>query len=196
MKVERIELLVERVLVPKIIGDVSFEVHAHQGKTDLLQRLPDRLRGYASWLPAEWRIIVVVDRDDDDCKQLRKRLERIALDARLSTRSAPRGKMWSLANRSAVEELEAWYFGDWSGVRAAYPKVAENVPRRAAFRAPDEIRGGTWESFEHLLQQAGYFVGGLRKIEAARAVAEHMEPSRNTSRSFIALRTVLSEMTA
>ncbi|MBI3766152.1 MAG: HDIG domain-containing protein, partial [Ignavibacteriales bacterium] len=33
------------------------------------------------------------------------------------------------------------------------------------------------EAFEKILQKASYFKGGLRKIEAARAIASHMDPS-------------------
>ncbi len=202
MSVEHVELLVEepsmeaalRLLVPKIIGDLSFEVHSHQGKADLLGRLLERLRGYASWIPATWRIVVVVDRDDDECEELKARLEKLAADAGLVTRSVAKKKPYVVVNRLAVQELEAWYFGDWVAVRAAYPRAPQTIPAKAKYRAPDAIKGGTWEAFERLLQSAGYFAGGLPKIEAARAVAEQMLPSRNTSPSFKALRDVLAEM--
>lgn len=45
-----------------------------------------------------------------------------------------------------------------------------------------------------MLQNARYFRGGLAKIEAARTIAAHMDPARNRSRSFQALRDVLVEM--
>ncbi len=62
-----------RILLPRLLPeDRSFEVHAFQGKSDLLGKLQDRLRGYARWLPEDWRIIVVVDRDDDECLALKK----------------------------------------------------------------------------------------------------------------------------
>lgn len=38
------------------------------------------------------------------------------------------------------------------------------------------------------MKKAGYFETGLRKIECARTIAQHMEPARNTSPSFQALR--------
>ena len=56
------------------------------------------------------------------------------------------------------------------------------------------IRGGTWETFERVLQKAGYFEGGLRKIEAAKTIGPHMVPDRNTSPSFAALRRFLSSL--
>jgi hypothetical protein len=179
-----------------MIGTLSFEVHSHQGKANLLGRLPERLRGYLSWIPETWRIVVLVDRDDDDCKELKARLEKMAADAGRATRSRANRRPFVVVNRLAIEELEAWYFGDWEAVHAAYPRALQTVPTKAKYRAPDAIKGGTWEAFERLLQSAGYFAGGLRKIEAARAVAERMLPSRNTSPSFRALRDVLAEMAA
>ena len=94
----------------------------------------------------------------------------------------------------AIEELEAWYFGDWSAVRRAYPRVSAKVPRQAKYRFPDAIKGGTWEAFERILKRAGYFRTGLRKIEAARAVAEHMDPERNSSPSFCSLKSALAQV--
>jgi hypothetical protein len=202
MSVEHVEVFVEepsmeaflRLVLPRMLGDTSFEVYPHQCKDELLMRLPERLRGYASWLPETWRIVVVVDRDDDDCVALKRKLDRLALDAGLPTRSAPKQKGYAVVNRVAIEELEAWYFGDWDAVRAAYPRVKPTIPAQARYRDPDGIAGGTWEAFEHVLKNAGCFKTGLRKIEVARAVGEHMVPSRNLSRSFQSLRTALSEM--
>jgi hypothetical protein len=200
MTVAHVEVLVEepsaeaalRALLPRMLGEATFAVYQHSCKDELLQRLPERLRGYATWLPEDWRIVVLVDRDDDDCIELKRRLESIAHDAGLPTRAG--GDRIAVVNRLVIEELEAWYFGDWEAVRAAYPRVNRNTPAQARYRSPDEIKGGTWEAFERVLRAAGYFKSGLRKIEAARAVAAHMDPARNTSPSFGALRSALSEM--
>ncbi len=208
MSVQHVDLIVEepsmeaalRLLLPKMLGDLSFEVYAHQGKGELLERLPQRLRGYAQrckndpWFRAHCRIVVVVDREDDDCFELKRRLEGMATAAGLKTRSNASGRPYGIVNRLAIEELEAWYFGDWEAVRAAYSKVPQTILSQARFRHPDAIAGGTWEAFERVLRKAGYFKTGLRKIEAARAVAVHMDPSRNTSPSFCALRDVLLEL--
>lgn len=208
MTVEHVELLVEepsmeaalRLLLPKILGELSFEVYSHQCKDEMLHRLPQRLHGYRQrcrsdkWFRDHCRIVVVIDRDDDDCITLKRRLEKMAKDAGLATRTGAKGGPYMVANRLAIEELEAWYFGDWDAVRAAYPKVSATVSSQASYRDPDKIAGGTWEAFERVLQRAGYFAGRLRKVEAARAVATHMEPSRNTSRSFCTFRDVLREM--
>jgi hypothetical protein len=200
--VTHIEILVEelsmeaalRVVVPKIIGDLSFEVYPHQCKNDLLTKLPERLRGYATWLPEDWRVVVVVDRDDDPCKQLKERLDAMARSAGLKTRTQDHSPSAQIVNRLAIEELEAWFFGDWEAVRAAYPRVNPNIPAKQGYRDPDGVSGGTWEALERTLRRAGYFATGLRKIEAARTIARHMVPQRNRSRSFQTFRDALSEV--
>lgn len=172
-------------LLPKLLGDVEFQILRFQCKDDLLSKLPHRLEGYASWLPEDSVILVLVDRDDEDCRLLKQELENITAGARLvSKTTAGMGRRFQVVNRIAVEELEAWFFGDWPAVQAAYPRVPDTVPQKAGFRDPDAIAGGTWEALERVMQQAGYFKPRLRKIECARAVAQHMEPARNRSASF------------
>jgi hypothetical protein len=200
--VEHIEFLVEEQsmetalleLLPKILGDISFSIYPHQCKQELLARLPQRLDGYARWLPENWRLVIIVDRDDDDCRALKTTLETMAATANIISRSRGQGGRYAVVNRLAIEELEAWYFGDWDAVRAGYPKVPESIPRKARYRQPDGILGGTWEALEQVMQRAGYFRSGLRKIEVARVLGAQMDPSRNTSPSFQALRNVLLEM--
>lgn len=201
MIVEHVEVMVEepsmeaalRAILPKILGEISFQIYTHRCKDDLLHRLPERLRGYSKFLPPTWRIIVLVDRDDEDCVRLKKELEQIASKAKMVTRSRSAAVRWHVVNRIVIEELEAWYFGDWTAVKTAYPKVPGTIPLQAKYRDPDSIRDA-WEAFEHVLQGAGYFKGGLRKIEAARQIAPHMDPRRNVSRSFSALRKILDEI--
>ncbi len=172
-------------LLPKLLGEIEFQIVRFQCKNDLLQHAPDRLKAYAAWLPDTWRILVLVDRDDDDCADLKARLEQMAAAAGLLTKTkAGQGQRFQVVNRIAIEELEAWFFGDWTAVQAAYPRVPATVPQKAGFRDPDAIAGGTWEALERILKKAGYFSTGLRKLECARAVAAHMEPARNSSKSF------------
>lgn len=188
-----LEILVEEpsmeaflaALLPRMLAPgQTFALHPFQGKADLLAHLEARLKGYAAWLPETSRVIVVVDRDDDDCLELKARLERCAQRAGLRSRTRAHGARWQIVNRIAIEELEAWYFGDWDAVRAVYPKVSATVPSRAGFRDPDAIRGGTWEAFERVMRRHGYFKGGLAKTSAARAIGAHIDPQRSRSRSF------------
>lgn len=189
-----IEFLVEepsveaalRNLVPMICGSsISFDIHAFRSKSDLLAKLPLRLRGYGNFLPSEWRIVVLVDEDRQDCIALKDELEKAANDAGLVTRSrAQEGSRFHVLNRIAVEELEAWFFGDIPAIHQAYKKIPLTLDTKSAYRDPDAIKGGTWEAMERELQKMGYFKGGLAKIKAARTISANMEPARNRSRSF------------
>jgi len=172
-------------LLPRLLPqDRSFQVYPFQGKQDLLSKLRNRLRGYAAWMPEDYRIVVLVDRDEEDCNQLKQRLEAICADAELCSRTATAEDRWQIVNRIAIEELEAWYFGDWEAVGEVYSRVPATIPNRQGFRDPDAIAGGTWEAFERILQRHRYFGTGLRKVEAARALGKVVDPERSTSRSF------------
>lgn len=201
MTVAHVEFLVEeqsmeaalRQLLPRLLGTTSFDVHPFQGKMDLLAHLPNRLHAYRSWLPPDWRIVVLADCDNDDCTELKERLESTALLENFSTKSNPGRNGFQVLNRIAIEELEAWYFGDWNAVKSAYPRVPASIPEKAAYRQPDAIEN-TWEALERVMRKAGYFQNGLRKIELARNVGAHLDPDRNTSPSFCALRDALREL--
>jgi hypothetical protein len=197
--IQHFEFLVEepsmeafmQAILPRLLPPAcTFAVHPFQGKHDLLKNLANRLRGYARWIPSDWRIVVVVDRDNDDCQQPKQQLEQIAAQVGLRTRSAS-PTCWQVVNRIAVEELEAWYFGDWEAVCKAYPRVSPDVPAKQKYRDPDAIVGGTWEAFEQILQKHGYFAGGLPKVEVAREVGKHFDPNRCRSRSFTCFRDAL-----
>ena len=204
MRASRLAFLVEepsmevflRGLLPNVIPHVPFQIHVFQGKRDMLSKLGDRLRGYARWLPQEHRLFVMVDRDQGDCHKLKRRLEDIATKAGLRTRTNSAGTSWQLVNRVVIEELEAWYFGDWRAVRKAYPKMSETIPQKASYRNSDAIKGGTWEAFERVMRQRNYFVGGLRKVEAAHTIAPHIDPTRNQSPSFKIFHEAIVEATA
>lgn len=171
--------------LPRILPKYcTFEIHAHQGKVALLRKLENRLKAYAQWLPPEFRIVVIVDRDKDDCQELKSKLEHICKKAGLQSRRTASGSDWQVVTRIAIEELEAWYFGDWEAVCSAFHRASPNTPRQAKYRDPDAIKNGTWEAFERVLKKHGYFKQGLAKVEAATAVGQHIDPKRNRSRSF------------
>lgn len=163
------------ILVPRIVGEPhTFRVFNFRNKQDLLREIPKRLKGYSHWLPRDWRIVVLVDEDRQDCHVLKARLVKAARQSGLADR---------VLNRVAVEELEAWFFGDVEALRAAYPRIPKTLARRRRFRNPDAIGGGTWEVLDQVLQSSGH-AAGLSKIASAKAIATHMDPWRNTSRSF------------
>lgn len=199
-----LELLVEeqsaevalKELLPKLVSEgTTYNFHTFQGKPDLLQKLPDRLRGYRHWLPADARIVVLLDEDREDCRALKEKMELAASQAGLTTKTGSPAR-FQVVNRLAIEELEAWFFGDVPALLQAYPKIPATLGEKAKYREPDQIAGGTWESLERVLQQAGYYPSGIAKIEVARNVARHMSPARNRSKSFKTFAETLTAMTA
>jgi hypothetical protein len=183
------------ILLPRIVGErASYEVIAFAGKDNLLANLRMRLRGYRRWVPSTTRIVVVVDSDRGPCEQVKARLERIAAEAGLPTKARPdRDGGFVVINRLAVEELEAWLFGDPAALCAVYPRVPATLGGKARFRDPDAIHD-PFEVLERLLQKAGYHRRGLPKIAVARAVAGRMDPDRNRSRSFRLFRDSLLQL--
>lgn len=173
----------------------TFQVVNLLCKTQLLAELPKRLRAYADRLrhESDLRVLVLVDRDQQDCHKLKQTLEQVAAAAGLRTlaaarpapKQAPLGP-FQVANRIACEELEAWFLGDPAAVEQAYPKVKRQHFDQAHLRNPDNVRGGTWEALERTLQKARYYPAGLAKIKAARDIAPHLDltPTVNLSPSF------------
>ncbi len=197
MAIDWIEFLVEepsmgealQALVPKIRPGIQFDVHAFEGKSDLLAKLPNRFKGYSSWLSPSARLVVVLDRDASDGRTLKKQVEGIARKAGLVPKPPKASnKPFHVLTRLAIEELEAWFFGDVQALAQTYPGVPATLGSRAKYRDPDAIGGGTWEALLRELQKAGHFKGGLPKRQVAREVSANMVPGRNTSRSFQAFR--------
>jgi hypothetical protein len=173
-------------LLPKILpSTVTYKIHAFRGKTDLLAKLPNRLKGYQAWLPADWKIVILIDEDREDCLKLKQQLEIMAISSGLITKSScQKDKSFQVLNRIVVEELEAWFFGDVEAIRQAYPKVSPNLATQKKYREPDAIKGGTWEALERVLRNAGYHQGGLEKYKASSEISKYMNPESNLSKSF------------
>lgn len=183
-----------RAILPSALGEGTlFDVKDFGDKTTLLPDAPRMLKSYASWMPDDWRIVVLVDEDRQDCRALKARLEGAAADAGLRTRHTHPAASQTL-NRIVVEELEAWLFGDPEALRAAYPGISPTLEEKAAYRDPDAIGGGTWEALERELQRAGHYPTGIAKRRVAMEVAQHFMPERNRSRSFQTFWSALTEM--
>lgn len=178
------EAFLQNFLAKVLPAGTSWNPIVFQGKDDLLCNLAARLRAYRSWMPDDWRIVVLVDEDRQDCKILKEKLENACQLAGLKTKTRAVAGQFVVLNRIVVEELEAWFFGDPQALIAAFPRVPRSIGAKASFRDPDAVAGGTWEALERVLQRAGYYSGGLSKIELAREMGLHMDPLRNSSTSF------------
>ncbi len=110
MRVQHLEVLTEersmeaflQTLLPRILPDGStFTIHPFRGKSDLLRKLQDRLSAYANWMPENFWVVVMIDRDNDDCRTLKEQLETIAADSGLLLAHEPAAVLgkWSIALR-------------------------------------------------------------------------------------------------
>lgn len=193
MNIDHLEIFVEepsmeaflQQFLPGTLPDhVTYTIHTHNGKHNLLKNLPFRLRGLKSWMPENYGVIIIVDKDNDDCTKLKLSIEEHLINENIPTKSNPTHGLYIAASCIAVEELEAWYFGNWYAVTKAFPAISPSIPNKAAYRQCDFIQGGTWEAFERVCKNYGIFSSGLRKVEAARTIGAEIEISRNQSPSF------------
>ncbi|HPE69204.1 MAG TPA: DUF4276 family protein [Thermotogota bacterium] len=188
----QLEVLVEepsmeealRHLLPKIVqGRAQRKVINMRSKSRLLKELPNRLRAYRQRMEKgeQIKVVVLVDRDKDDCHALKQRLERMAREASLQTRTAAGGIGFQVVNRIVIEELEAWFMGDTEALTKAFTSL-RGVRFPNWFSNPDS--GGTWERLHRFLKQNRIYPKSFPKIDAARKIAPYMDPARNRSRSF------------
>ena len=186
-----------RYILPKMISSRdSFRIHPHQGKPDLLRKLPRKLRSYGQYMHDDWRIIILLDEDRQDCKELKKRLEDMARHAGLVTKTGAGSiQDYQVMNRIAIEELEAWFFGDLEAIRKVYPRVSSTLTKKKQYRNPDAIKGGTSEALDRVLKKAGYYPDRFPKIEVARKISVNMDPERNISKSFQVFRDAIVQLT-
>lgn len=186
------EQLLRHLLAPLRRAGNSVSVRRFQGKPDLLEALPRLLRGYARAAASDTslRVVVLVDADTEACVDLKRRLDRMAIDARVASRS-PSDSRLIVLNRIAVRELEAWYFGDWAAIRVAYPKCPRKPPSQC--RNPDAVHAKTSDVFKRVLRNAGY-QNAISKVRWAEQIGPELDPSRNSSASFRAFWTGVSEL--
>jgi len=184
------------VLLPKILPTgCGNQIINLQSKSQLLRKIEARLRRYRlQCIRDDIRIAVLVDRDRDDCSNLKRQLEISARQAGFSTKSNPddaSSPAFRVLNRVVVEELESWFLGDPWAICGAFPGVKGLNIRKPPFVNPDN--GGDWETLERILRHHGY-KNSYKKIEGARKIATHMDPSINRSQSFRVFRDGLTEL--
>lgn len=195
-------------LVPQILGEYgavhTWRMKAYKGigrippglsakadpaKRMLLDQLPRVLQGYgkSSGIDA---VVVVLDTDSRECSGFLKELKSVAAKCK----PAPRTLF-----RLAIEEMEAWYFGDSQSVLSAYPRAKREVINRYA---QDSVCG-TWELLADAvypggsaaIKKAGWPRPGEMKHEWAEKIAPFMDINKNTSPSFVKFRNGLLTLT-
>ncbi|MDO5065695.1 MAG: DUF4276 family protein [Propionibacteriaceae bacterium] len=179
------QLFLEQVLPRLLPVDTSFEVFDLGSKSEFLKKFPNRLRGYATWLPNHpaHRVVLVVDADTDDCAEFRERLVAAVHESGLSVASHTAKQDGQVLPRIAVEMLEAWYFGDPHALSQAYGSAFKNLSQKRGLREPDTIRDPA-RQLEKLLSRVHKHKGGLKKTELTNDLAPHFDVEENSSPSF------------
>jgi hypothetical protein len=135
----------------------------------LLDQLPAKLRAYGKSLnPATDRVLVLVDADDDHCRELKQRM--LAALEQCNPRPI-------VLFRIAIEETEAFYLGDPTAIRRAFPQA--RIQRMRSY-VQDSVCE-TWELFQRVI---GSVVED--KVGWAELMAPHLGTDwrgRNANRS-------------
>jgi hypothetical protein len=172
-----------------LVADQHFRIHPHQGKGQLpanpmsrpdskrrglLDQLPAKLRGYAH-LPKGYCVIVVLDADDDECKELKTRL------VDLYHNTAPRPAC--ILFRLAIEEIESWFLADEEAILRAYSNArVKKIPNEP----PDSVIGA-WECLAEVLGRNPNECTGSDKREWGKKIAPHLNLDDPKSPSLRAL---------
>lgn len=186
-------------IIPRIIEDqnVTWRVHGYRGigkipsglgsagdpqKRIILDQLPRLLAGYGR-TPYVDAVVIVVDSDTRNCREFLDDL--IAMSKRVN---GPPEVMFRLA----IEEMEAWYFGDIAALEATYRQVDKAVLKSYV---QDSVCG-TWEKLADAItpggsakiEAQGWPAPGVIKAQWAVEIPPHMNVDANTSTSFCKLR--------
>lgn len=188
-------------LMSKILGDrgapQTWCIRKHQGKgkisdnpalppdpknKTLLHNLCSKLRAYGNEQRDDLVVIVVIDLDDyGDCKKLKEEL--LALLKYCPNRP-------KCLFRIAIEEIEAWYFGDRNAILQAYPKAKKSILDNYV---QDSVCN-TWEKLADAIYSGGSQAltdKGRRnyrvlqqKNEWANEISQNIDVENNVSPSF------------
>jgi len=151
-------------LLPRVFPELRFLCVPHEGKQDLEQSVPRKLR---AWREPGVRFVVLRDNDGGDCAALKEHLQSLCSDG---------GREDSLV-RIACQELEAWYLGEPDALAEAFGQESlRGIGNKARYRDPD----GVARPSDELERLAPAF----QKVSGARWMARHLSRERNRSRSF------------
>jgi Domain of unknown function (DUF4276) len=197
-------------LLTKILGNYKnphiWRIHKHGGvgklppdflakpnpkDKSLLHNLPSKLRAYGKSLQDDEAVVVLIDLDDrPDSDAFEQEL------VSLLNNCAPTLKCKFFF---AIEELEAWYFGDKTALKKTYPAANDTVLDAYI----QDAQCGTWEKLADAIYPDGLNelkkLGCIQQLQQkriwARDIAPKMDINNNQSPSFCAFRDGLRELT-
>lgn len=160
--------------LPRFLPAHSFIIIPHQGKgrlsadpkkkpdpkqRGLLDQLPAKLRAFGKALNSDTdRVVVLVDLDDQDCHDLKKRLNR------LLTHCDPKP---TVLFRIAIEESEGFFLGDPLAVKKAFPQSKVGKIKKY----PQDSICGTWEFLRDVIGVPSH---SEDKVAWAEAIGPHL----------------------
>ena len=179
-----------RIKAYKGVGRIpaGLSVKADPAKRMLLDQLPRLLQGYGKTVGID-AVVVVLDTDNRECSAFLTELKSLLANCK----PAPHTLF-----RLAIEETEAWYFGDKQSILQAYPRAKRDVIGRYT---QDSVCG-TWELLADAvypggsaaIKKTGWPLPGQIKHEWAERITPFMDIDQNTSPSFIKLRDGLLQL--
>ncbi len=170
----------------KGIGKIPKKINKIHGVKSfrLLSDLPIYLKGISNSLKdmsGQRAIFVILDNDDENCVELKERLNVLCNTLDLSVQ---------VFFCIAIEEMEAWLLGDKDALYKAYPSAKQQVVNNYK---QDSITG-TWECLANAVYNGGvlklkneassYYEIGKEKCTWAKEIGIHMDIRNNESPSF------------
>jgi len=151
-------------LLPRLFPEINFLCVPHEGKNDLEKSIPRKLR---AWREPGVRFVVVMDNDNGDCLELKRKVLELCEAAHRPDTLV----------RIVCQELEAWYFGDPLAMAEAFDTPGlTRIAEKRKYRIPDDIQNPSLE-LEKLVPE-------FQKVSGARKMAGELSKEKNRSRSF------------
>lgn len=152
------------ILLPRLLPDLPFQCVPHEGKRDLEESIPRKLK---AWRTPGVHFCVIRDNDGADCRKVKRKI------AALCTSN---GRPDTLV-RIACQELEAWYIGEPDALADAFGKESlRGIGKKRKYRNSDGIQRPSAE-IERLIPE-------FSKVSGARRMARHLTRERNRSARF------------
>ncbi len=155
--------LLERLL-PRLFPGLCFLCVPHEGKRDLEESIPRKLR---AWQEPGVRFVVMRDQDSADCRRVKDELAQLCREA---------GRPNVLV-RVVCRELEAWYVGEPEAIGQAFPETRPGILRKLnKYRNPDAVVRPSGV--------IGRLIPEFQKRSGAERMAGFLSEEGNRSRSF------------
>jgi len=158
-----LEALFQQLNLPK----TCYQINDFRGKQLLLRAIPQLLN---SWREPNTQFFILIDNDNKDCIQLKKRLVSDCLQT----------KRTDTVIRIVCQELEAWYLGDLTAIKQYNPLQKSFKGQLKQLEdgkiVPDDIQNPAKMLEAHW--------GQLVKSALARYMGENITLNGNTSVSF------------